>query len=217
MGIETIIELLTQIHLYYPVGIPQVYRQYPGYKLIEQKLEKKIDELSKDENVDWIKLVSDVNKEFSSYKVHDFGYYQFPNYYMEIELEQLNEKGFEVRRVITVCISLLVNYFTVFMVDFYKFSNFENKNVIGITPSFRIVYNKSTDEKIYIESIEFLITLIEQHFKTHKFLPHSDLLNLKLSGSGAFGDMESYKFGETYSAYRYLFNNDNMENTEILI
>src|ERR1700741_3292978 len=113
MNLEKLVDLLQKIYLYYPIGMPQIYKNYPGFKLLQKKIEEKFDGLSDSKDSDWGQIFLIIEREFKSYKVFD-RHYQFPNHFIEIELETLNEYGMERKRSIVIVISLLVDCFTVY-------------------------------------------------------------------------------------------------------
>lgn len=201
-------ELLETIHKYYPVGMPQMFSVYPGYKAMQRITEEKISLVQKNKDYEWTSLVKELEAQFSRYKILNLSYFQFPSYSVKIEIESRDIGDCAMVSYVVLNMSLLCNYYTVFGEDIYKLENYKSNNSSGEPIIFRTVYNKQTDKKLVLESIELIKTAFENRFKHYKFAEHNILFDYSVLGTGAFGDMEIDPLKDCPSIFRLLFEND---------
>lgn len=215
MSLDILFDLLAKIHFYYPVGLPYAYKGYPGYKSIEKIVSDKIDQSDLLTERLWTELVKKLKNSFSAYKVNDLRYLQFPSYVLEIELENQLSESFKRNISLILSISLLSKYYTVFINDTWQVS-VEGGFGLDKDPEVRrFVYNKSTNKRILIESVEFVISQIDKVYQDYTFLPHKDLFEYKVFGCGTYGKMDDFLADNPRSIYDFLFNNDMISISEI--
>jgi hypothetical protein len=204
--VQLLTKLLQSVHSYYPIGMPAVFAEYPGYKKLEEIVEKKIDEVSNNIKTPWYFLIEDIKTKFVKYSLFDEGFHQFPSYYAKIEIERSKDGGKEFSRTVIINISLLTDYYTIYFEDFFKYSLYkDNKFGISRPPTMKIVYCKSCLEKYFLDFIDSLKSVIKQHFPKKEFIDHSILFDHEVDGGTVYGKMLEYVPGKNYSIYEYLF------------
>lgn len=204
---QIIIDLLKKAHYYYPIGMPHIFNEYNGYYKLKEILKAKIDNISAQKNTKWSILVEDVKKHFPTYKVFDYGYLQFPNYILVIELCIHENNRIVITKSIILNISLLVNYYTIFFEDLIKLKgDADNSNGIKDT-HFQMIYFNSCIEEECLENANQLKKIVAQFFNEHSFLEHRQLFENKVLGSKSYGN-EFSSTNEASCLYELLFSND---------
>jgi hypothetical protein len=205
---QVLIKLLQCIHAYYPIGIPSLLGEYPGYKRLEEIVAKKINEVSDNIKTPWSALIEDIKMKFGKDNLLDQAFYQFPGYCATIELEKSKEVGKEFARSIVLNISLLTDHYTIFFEDSFKYSMYnDNKYGVSRPPTVKIIYCKSCLEKYYLDFIGSLKSLISLHLPKHEFIDHALLFDHEIAGGIPYGEAFDSVSNGNNSIYEYLFFN----------
>ena len=186
---------------------------------IKKIIGKKIDALT-DTNTFYIKpfddLFNHLKEGVSNFEIWRQPYFQFPNYIISFQLpsKYLNENKVELRQSLVVCISLLVDYYTVFFEEVYYFLEFGNKKPSSHTIHF---YESTSSLKILFD-LEFINNSIVKYFPQKKFMSHYFLKNYKIKGYTPYGITEIPDNGSSYySFYEFLFDtSNNLSSVEVV-
>ncbi|MBL6448969.1 hypothetical protein JMN32_21845 [Fulvivirga sp. 29W222] len=198
---ETKLDLLQEVHKYYPIGCPLLNHEYPGYKLLLGILENKVNNLiTSIEDDTWVSLISELQSN-GKFEVYDDSYLQFPNLVARIELSK-TEAEVSITRTLRLTLSLLTNYYTAFIEEKGTFNRFNNEP--GVAPVKLLWYgqqNMSDNERQWLADVKGKVS---DHYPDYLFVNHDALLNTNIYGGLPHGedpeDLKSY-----YSLYSYLF------------
>lgn len=200
-------QLLKKIHEYYPIGIPMLREEYPGYAELRSKIEMKIQHLLDEDITPLSKLINELKANIS-FEIEDFSHHQFPSYYFAINLKTSNTENVSCKKSLLVFISLLTNHYTFFFEDHYDFY-YKNKN---------LEYSKSLFTKVFYyssfplnENLNFLEKIlhkiIPRFFEQYDFINHDLLFETKVIGGMTLVNPERYDPWKEYSCFEYLFSN----------
>jgi hypothetical protein len=207
MTLERVSNLVEKVHFYYPIGIPQIYKVYPGYKAIEEICHNKILDVQTSKRTPWTKAIEQIDNLSLEGKLYDLNYLQFPNYSASIEVKKELTEGIEITRSIELNVSLLAKYYTVFFLDTFRFLDFGSEGPIPIYPMKMIAYLKTRPTNISLDPILKIKGVVENCFDGYCFMQHDLLFSYKMDGSSIFGSMEDYRPGQLHSLYEFLFSN----------
>jgi hypothetical protein len=130
---------------------------------------------------------------------------QFPSYGMTIMLNETTQNNIRSQTCITLKISLLTNYYTVFFEEFNWFLNFPASKVTNTPTLFQIFSssNPAIDPTVlYSNSLK---KIIEENFPNHEFIDHKLLFNKKIEYGFPYQLISNEK---SFPLFAYLFDND---------
>lgn len=198
--------LLKKVHYYYPIGMPGISENYKGYQEIRTIIEQKMDDLTVDKKPIHKEWMDDIKKKHSLYDISDFSFWQFPSYYISIALENNQLNGIEISKRAIVVVSLLANYFTVYIEDEYKYLYFDKEE--HNHPSSLVLCNKKCYSLEFRKLIESLIATTSNHFINHEFIDHRILFNHKIYGGTILFNIKNFDVNKAYTFYDFLFSID---------
>jgi hypothetical protein len=200
-----IYNLLEKVHEFYPVGM-KMLSGYPGEKRIMDIIEKKITAIINEEQNPGSALFNSFKSSAADYLSFDYSSRQFPSYTMGFRYEE--EISGDLNRItqIVFTISLLCDYYTYFIHDFYRISGqtslSQRRNVYPID-------SVSVESHISFEKIEPIIKRvildIEKYFPQHTYVNHLQLFSSKVDEAVPYGQTASYTPSSPYSIYHFLF------------
>ena len=208
-----VFELLEHIHKYYPIGLPQIAHEHKGYADIKNRIAVKVNEIIENKKTRWTTLIEDIKKAYPYLQVSDFGHLQFPNYLVSIEVEKNETKQITYTKSLVLCISLLVDYYTVYFEDLVRIKDKEEGYDHAGSLNYDVVYFNSCKERDCFEKGYLLKKLAGQAFSTKKFVDHKILYDYKILGGAKYGD--EYNSLNESTIFQFLFNNDELP-SEIL-
>jgi hypothetical protein len=204
---ESVLSLVEKVHFYYPIGIPQIYKIYPGYKMMQKICHDKILGVQNSSPTPWTKALEKISNLSLEGTLHNLSYLQFPNYSASIEVKKELTQGIEITRSIELSVSLLAKYYTIFFLDTFRFLDFGSEGPIHIYPIKMIVYLKIRPANIPIDRLEKIKDIVESCFDGYFYIQHDVLFSYKMEGSSIFGSMEDYQSRQLHSLYEFLFSN----------
>jgi hypothetical protein len=198
-------ELLVAIHEYYPIGIPEIYREYDGFHKLKKIILEKI---GKNEQYNtYTVLVNNLRELFFPNELNDYSYFEFPSYFLTIDLEETDLNGIKLKVRAIIVISLLANLYTVYFSNTYSFIDddfFSSKN----HQSYEIIYFNDCKNKGLREISNKVKREVEQRFKEHKFIHHFVLFDNEVKGGRTLLDLDNDFPNQNYTYYDYLFSID---------
>jgi hypothetical protein len=207
MTLEIVSNLVEKVHFYYPIGIPQIYKVYPGYKMMEKICHDKILGVQTSKQTPWTKAVEQIDNLSLDGTLYDLNYLQFPNYSASVGAKKELTQGIEITKSIELNVSLLTKYYTIFFLDTFRFLDFGSEGPIPIYPMKMIAYLKMRPTNISLDPILKIKDIVENCFDGYYFVQHDVLFSYKMDGSSIFGSMEDYQSGQLHSLYEFLFSN----------
>ncbi|SEA12083.1 hypothetical protein SAMN05660909_00829 [Chitinophaga terrae (ex Kim and Jung 2007)] len=199
-----IYRLLEKIHEFYPVGMQRL-TGYPGEKRMMEIIEKKINALINEEQTEWTALFHSLKKLAANYQVIDNSARQFPSYTMSVLYEEAGSGELNRRTEIVFTISLLCEYYTCFIHDFYRIDSqilFSQRRKIYSTNVVSLENHLSFEKAKPI--IERADAEIRKFFPGHTYVNHASLFYNKINGAVPFGAIEDMP-AQPYSIYHFLF------------
>lgn len=199
-------ELISCVHKFYPSDFQNQSTERYSNPLLDKIVEEKINQVvDRKLPKSCYKLMTNVRKLFKDKTVIKGLERQFPSYGMTIMLNETTQNNIRSQTTITLKISLLTNYYTVFFEEFNWFLNFPAFKVSDRPTLFRIFSssNPAIDpENIYSRSLK---KIIEENFPTHKFIEHKLLFDKKLEYGFPYQLISNEK---SFPIFAYLFDND---------
>ncbi len=197
---EKVITLLKVIHEFYPVGIPTMKMAYPGYSNYNRILTEKINSIMDNRATPWVNVVENLKAKFGT-AVTDMNYLQFPCHLMKIELETESNGPYDFKRFMVVNISLLCDFYTIFIEDFFRYASYTNQIA---KPSTSILFSSKTGEEKYFDGlINNVKEKVSLAFPTHERISHKPLFSYKVRGANPYTEEESDN--EMFCLYQLLF------------
>ncbi|GAA0194621.1 hypothetical protein GCM10009122_58220 [Fulvivirga kasyanovii] len=201
MELKAKLDLLQEVHKYYPIGCPHFNNEYSGYKRLLDIVENKINNLLNHIEDDvWASLINELESN-NKFRVYNDSYLQFPNLAARIELSK-TEAEVSITQTLRITLSLLTNCYTAFIEEKATFSRFNNEaNVAPVKLLWYGQKSMSDNESKWLEEVK---AKIKDHYPHYTFIKHDLLLNTSIYGGLPHGeDPEDLK--PYYSLYSYLF------------
>ena len=202
---QPIYQLLEKVHEFYPVGMKTLHG-YPGQQRIMDIIEKKINAIINEEQTAGSVLVNALRESAAGYEVFDYNYRQFPSYTMSVLYEEVNCGDMNRRTEIVFTISLLCDYYTYFVHDYYRIA------AQTVFSERRKVYQLnavSLDSHLSFEKIKPIIEKvamdIKKYFPQHRYVSHVPLFYSNIDEAVPYGQIADYTPTHPYVIYHFLF------------
>ncbi|SRR5258706_10604001 len=217
---ELKLEVLSRVKQYYPIGLPYSNQHYAGYKELLGIVERKINDLLKNGRLEiWSSLVEQLGNRFPKDSIQDMAYQQNPNLLLRVILKSTSDNILERTRTVTICISLLSFYYTIFFVEELRPIGSVRA---GFEPPVRTVWYSNASCEQEAKYFDLVDNLIRQYYPMHKFIDHYFLFKMEISGGIPHG--EDIEIGTVqnpshkYSAFDFLFGlDDRIANRQLII
>jgi hypothetical protein len=201
-----IADLINSVHKFYPSDFQNQNTEKYSNPILDKIVEEKANQIIEGRLPEACYSLMTATQELFKDKTIIKGLErQFPSYGMTIMLNDQTSNNICSQTSITLKISLLTNYYTVFFEEFNWFLNFPKYKATNRPILFRIFSsaNPSIDQKnLYFSSLQ---KIIEEHFPTHKFIEHRLLLNKKIEYGFPYQLITHEK---SFPLFAYLFDND---------
>ena len=208
-------KVLSDIHLVYPsVEGKKQTRDTQEFKVYNEKLEQKINEIIVGKVTPWSTFVQQVDQKFDK-NLKDLGYIQFPSYIAKLALNSEINSDYSLETEIVICVSLLSAYYSVFFQDTYRLTKYGDGNDI---PFLNIIYSElkrnTENDNIKKEIME----LLQTNFPAYAFINHKTLFVHKFTRGFPFTeDASTEGYYPPYTPYTFLFDGFfKLENTTVL-
>lgn len=150
-----------------------------------------------------------LKKRFQNFKVLVNFYRQFPNYSISIQLLNDQSEYSERYLFLTLKISMLTNYFTVFFEEITKHTDIIISPGYAINSTIIFLESQKFPERLqYFEQIK---QIVKECFSEYNFVKHYILFSTKVEHGTLYGDSSANE-GIKNSLYRYLFDNQDYIN-----
>lgn len=207
-------ELLQNVYKHYPIGAYRYRETYPGYKEMKEMVERKINADANDPKASCNLFYLDLKTTYPDVEVMNFNHYMFPNYVSIFELGA--DKTDEKKNLswLYVCVSLLCDYYTMFVVNTYTIYDYSKKFL-----SFAIFDVVSFQRKFSpypYPNIDSIKAIVEGFFPGKAFVSHKHLQSQTVIGGIPFGLEQNERFlQKNYTFLDYLFLNNFADNDHI--
>lgn len=188
------------MHRYYPVGFDLTNIQYPGFLHLKEILKQRQNQIVSNSLPTNVKSFEEklVDK-FEGHSVSTNYPQPVPNYSFTIDLANKDYGTLQHIRRFTIKISLLVNYYTYFYVNYVKHKD-SNALTKVLSLEDQVEENKERD-------LEIISRLLSEHFPNYYFIPHDLLFRLKIRTGIPFDD-EYVAITEDRPVFAYLFESE---------
>lgn len=123
-------ELLKAIYNFYPVGCDWMRDYYSGFGKLKELIKNKI-KLIENKNTPSTIIEHQLIEVFPNDKVINCDYFMFPNYLFKIVLQTHNiQSDFKLKKGIIINISLLCDYYTIFLEN--QYSKYDRNHLLYI-------------------------------------------------------------------------------------
>ncbi len=202
---NALFDLLTSLYHYYPIGTQIMDANYPGIQERLAIVENKIIGLNEGKTTLWNQIIAEIRDTFANTTVYDRSYYQFPSYVVELSLFSKQLPEIRHDRNIIANLSLLTTYYTVFIEDKYFFTHLSHEPFKNPYHAISLSYKRNGDSALF-DDIAKLRAMIQSNFQNHKFIPHIQLFNHKVTGGTPHGE-DKHSNNESYCIFDFLFLN----------
>lgn len=203
--------LLQSIQNYYPIGNTSISLDYPGIKAIKKIITDKIEKIQQNEPTPHNSLVNSLNDLLPQFSVNDCGFFEFPSYLVTIDLEESISKEMNLRVTLTLAISLLVDYYTIYISNVYNIQKDSHFTAPG-NILYEVVYLESCNKDQIKDVVKTVNDQVSKYFHTHKFISHSLLFNNHIKGGRTLFDLERDYENALYCYYDFLFSSNKVFN-----
>jgi hypothetical protein len=202
---EIIYNLLEKIHEFYPVGMKSLIG-YPGENRINEIIEKKINSMITGEQTMISTLLESIKLSAGDYEIMDYSSGQFPSYSIGVFYEEDNSGDLNRRTLLMFTISLLCNYYTYYIHDYFRVSGqtaiSQRRKVypidsVSLENHLSFVYMKPIIERISTD--------IQRVFPDYRYVNHFQLFNNYITGAVPFGKTVEDSTTSSHSIYHFLF------------
>lgn len=200
---ETELELLADIHKYYPIGMPHVDAGNSGYQRIKEIISEKINQLTNNNLPENCQALLKELSGYSAKQVINFLHYQFPNYHIVIKLLEQEDDHIKRWCWLNLEISLLTSHFLLYYKDNYAFKQYNKFENVPITTN--IIVSQCVDADPEKAFFSFVAEQVKKHFPDHQYLQPKFAFSRFVSGGVPYGYEPSDK--EKYPVYNFLFGN----------
>ncbi|QJB34886.1 hypothetical protein HF324_27580 [Chitinophaga oryzae] len=213
---ETIYNLLKKIHEFYPVGMKS-FVGYPGANTIAEIIEKKINTMIAGERTAISALLDSIRISAGDYEIVDYSAGQFPCYSIGVFIEEDTSGDLNRRTLIMFTISLLCNYYTYYIHDFFRVSG---QTTISQRRKVYPIDSVSLENHLSFGNMKTLIDKIsratQQFFPEYMYVNHYQLFSNYVTGAVPFGKTEDGNVTSSHSIYHFLFDSFFSENLIVM-
>ncbi|ASZ12088.1 hypothetical protein KTO58_14300 [Chitinophaga pendula] len=198
MNTEEVSYLLSQIHKFYPIGLPGL-TGFPGEEEYRAIGSNKIDKVISKESTPWTSLIAKLQMG-CSFRIRDLAHRQFPSYSMEIIFGEQEERGIEIFQKLILNVSLLCARFTLFFEDEHRFKNYNTG--AGTIPIYTVL--SMEQNPLFERQQQFIHTIkkvVPEYFPDYTFLPHRSLFATDIQGGLPYPAL----YQDNFPFYTYLF------------
>ncbi|MFM9909705.1 MAG: hypothetical protein ACKVOW_10165 [Chitinophagaceae bacterium] len=149
------------------------------FQLISDIVEKKINNIISGEASNWLNFVRELKNHYPDKMIMDMGYIQFPSYLLNISLEETNFQYGKRKLSLNLALSLLSNFYTIYMSEEYVFTAIEQIDPENAQVSFWRSLRNDVDSS-YTKYSHKINYFINQYFPEYTFIPHKLLLSYKI-------------------------------------
>lgn len=187
------ISIIESIRDYYAFGTPLLAYRHPGFKAILEIVDKKIIGLQTGTLPHWDQMLSSIASLQPAYRIYDYSAHPVPSLLLDITQVELKNEYFTFVRGVTVVISLLAEWFTVYSYD-------------RISPTACHPLTTGNDPSVYIRSVDntdYLMGLrqvILRSFTNYKYVDYAPLFTTKIQATIPYR-MEMEEFMHYNKAY----------------
>ncbi len=199
-------EFISCVHRFYPSDFQNQSGEKYSNPIIDKIVEEKVNQLIYGNLPNsCYTLMAEVRELFKDKIIIKGLERQFPSYGMTIMLNESTQNNIRSQTTITLKISLLTNYYTVFFEEFNWFLNFSKFKSINRPTLFRIF--SSSNPAIDLDNLysNALKKIIGENFPDHKFVDHKLLFNKKIEYGFPYQLNTDEK---SFPLFAYLFDND---------
>jgi hypothetical protein len=198
------IKLLENVYKTYPIGQYNLLHQWPGYKEAVRLVTNKIDRECNDKQSISNVLYERLTAELPGIQIDNQNYYQFPNYVVKLQLENVHQSTVQHTFQLQLTISLLAPYYTLFFVDEYRITlNEKNPFGGGMFTIFSLTQSQGRISNSVTQSIQ---QVMKNLFPDKDFVYHQLLFGPKLMGSVPYnGEWSPNPADNAYMLFDLLF------------
>jgi hypothetical protein len=215
-----IIRLLHAVYRHYPVGYFYLKDKYPGYQEMKEIVAKKMNSECNDPLSISNVFARDLQEQLGKIKVINRNYENFPNYVFDVRISSKHLIKLAHSCYLTVCISLLCDYYTLFFVDEFSWKGPKDaNNQPAFHPSPHYVYSFNTSlPKANPQLMANINLVLRTHFPGKTYISHALLMEPPFfSRVAPFGQSVSpQEWDNYYSFYSLLFSYEYAQHIQIL-
>ena len=194
--------LLNKIHLYYSVGMPNLFKTYEGYAKFRSILHDKIEDVRLGNDKNWLSLIEKL-KVFSMSEISNLSYLQFPSYKAKVQLKIYTIENLTCTTSIVIVVSLLTKKFTYYFEDHVRFLFYPNQKITSSEIINIYLKSKNSYDVLMLADIK---EMIKKCFPMHDYIDHLLLFSHKIESGFPNDEFDINPIG-SYSLYYYLFDN----------
>lgn len=204
----TIANLIQATHKYFPIGFSTLKENYPGYSILLNIIEAKINSLTEGKPPEIIKnLIIDIDKEIVTLGIEDMLHKQFPNYALSIVLYKNDSNEIHTTIRLNIRISLIANYFTLYFEEVSIHKNVSSLQHEFLPVRTHILSSSSAlinnDQYIY----NTVANLTKTYFPDFDLIKHYPLFTTEVRYGIPHGVLETFP-PVIYPIYAFLFDNE---------
>lgn len=166
--------ILNRLHLFYPVGLPNLSRDYSGYKLYQEILSQKINDI--DGDTVWRRFTTGIQN-LVEWQMFDMNYLQFPGHIVRFNLFEETNVYLKHQRYLYVAVSLLGPFYTMFFNDIVIYTGKSDKIR---QPQLSVVFSSGVDGGKQ-QTFDYINGQVATFFNGHQFVPHDLLFTYKVT------------------------------------
>ncbi len=200
---------LKQVYNYYPVGFCHFRKTYPGFAEIGKIVGHKFDVECNDAGATCNVFVEQLKRELPAYIVSNQNHLHFPNYSATVLVSSVDNDILLQETFIEVYISLLCDYYTVFIVDFYRFKKRSTQNN-SIKHHHSIHSLNEIHGEQYNKEVGAIKKLVHRYFPQKQFISHVFLTRYRIQSVEPFNedncphiDARAYNFFDLLFDFRF--------------
>jgi hypothetical protein len=210
-------ELLKSVYSHYPVGYWQYKEFYSGYKKMEEIVNHKLNFECNDSSSPSNVFAFSLRNRLADMSIENRNYLNYPNYNYVIHVSKSSTGQVEQRHSIEICISLLCNYYTMYIVNEYALKKTGNDSVEYYPATFATYSFSDNREDTDTAVLKVVQDLLFEHFPQKEFVKHSTLMSHKITSVFPFRQDVYFGTDRThFSLFDLLFNFNSMEKINIL-
>jgi hypothetical protein len=194
---------LERIHYYYPIGMPQLFDNYPGYRELKKIQHEKMVVAEHEQPVNWFQLAAEVKKQWSECQVTNMAGTPFPAFKLHIDLQGEEKAGTARRSSLLLIVSLLVNYYSIVVIDDYVYRS--NEAIDAVT-NHKFLCSGENYHLPIAGKVAGLKSQVESYFPEYRHAPHYVIFNYKVRGG--FSHNAWYENMDQNTIFDFLFCSD---------
>ncbi|MEM9340169.1 MAG: hypothetical protein AAGA66_15650 [Bacteroidota bacterium] len=206
--------LLTDIHRYYPVGLPFLNKQSSQYQAYKTVLDSSAFSLQNESKEDkWYQLLNELKTRLKKEEVRNHSSIAFPSRSLHVPLGEEKNAAITERKSLKLEVSLLTNRYTIYFESLITFKNYEEFGKKPVRTTF--IHGEKNASNRELELVKEFKRMVPEFYTGYQFVNHKLAMETKIEGAIPY-ESEIETWPSESLVFTLLFGPKQLVNSKIL-